>query len=240
MPPSISSHCSSVMLPARFSIQYFQTSEPEPRYSPVPVAAQHRAGRHVDRRDAHADRAHDQAGRGLVAAAEQHRAVDRMAAQQLLRLHREEIAIEHGGGLHERLGQRHRRQLDRKAAGLQHAALDVLGARAQMRVAGVDLAPGIDDADDRLAGPVLGVVAELACSRERWPNERRSLTPSQRWLRRSSGRLRFIEITRGGNALYSVPKVARPIPNMKGIRENPVDVAMADAIALKRRGVIGA
>src|ERR1035441_5023870 len=29
-------------------------------------------------------------------------------------------------------------------------------------------------------------------SRARWPNERRSLTPSQRWLRRSSGRLRFV------------------------------------------------
>src|ERR1017187_1911016 len=29
-------------------------------------------------------------------------------------------------------------------------------------------------------------------SRERWPNERRSLTPSQRWLRRSSERLRFV------------------------------------------------
>src|SRR6185437_4499184 len=27
--------------------------------------------------------------------------------------------------------------------------------------------------------------------RERWPNERRSLAPSQRWLRRSSGRLRL-------------------------------------------------
>ena len=34
MPLSISLHCSSVMLPARFSFQYFQTSEPEPRYSP--------------------------------------------------------------------------------------------------------------------------------------------------------------------------------------------------------------
>ena len=34
MPPSISSQSSSVMLPARFSVQYFQTSEPEPRYSP--------------------------------------------------------------------------------------------------------------------------------------------------------------------------------------------------------------
>ena len=34
MPPSISFQSSSVMLPARFSVQYFQTSEPEPRYSP--------------------------------------------------------------------------------------------------------------------------------------------------------------------------------------------------------------
>ena len=34
MPPSISFHSSSLMLPARFSVQYFQVSEPEPRYSP--------------------------------------------------------------------------------------------------------------------------------------------------------------------------------------------------------------
>src|SRR5579864_6982147 len=31
-----------------------------------------------------------------------------------------------------------------------------------MRVAGIDLAPGVDDADDRLAGPILGVIADLA------------------------------------------------------------------------------
>src|SRR5580658_4193525 len=35
-------------------------------------------------------------------------------------------------------------------------------ARAQMAVAGVDVAPRVDDADDRLAAPVGGVVAELA------------------------------------------------------------------------------
>jgi hypothetical protein len=34
MPPSISFHSSVVILPARFSVQYFHTSEPEPRYSP--------------------------------------------------------------------------------------------------------------------------------------------------------------------------------------------------------------
>ncbi len=123
----------------------------------VPISPQLRTGRHVDRRQAHADGAHDQTRRGLVAAAEQHRAVDRMAAQQFLRLHRQQVAVEHGGGLDERLRQRHRRQLDRKAAGLQHAALHVLGARAQVRVAEIDVAPGVDDADDRLAGPIGGV-----------------------------------------------------------------------------------
>ena len=131
----------------------------------APVAAQHRPGRAVDRRQAHGDGAHDQARRGLVAAAEQHRAVDGVRAQQLLRLHRQEVAVEHGGGLDERLGQRQRRQLDGEAAGLQHAALHVLGARAQVRVAGVDVAPGVDDADHRLAAPVLGVVADLAQAR---------------------------------------------------------------------------
>ena len=34
MPLSISRHCSSLMRPARFSSQYFQTSEPEPRTWP--------------------------------------------------------------------------------------------------------------------------------------------------------------------------------------------------------------
>ena len=127
----------------------------------APVAAQHRPGRHVDRRQPHADRAHDQAGRGLVAAAHQHRAVDRMAAQELLALHGEEVAVHHGRRLDDRLGKRHRRQFDGKAAGLIDAALHVLGARAQVAVAGVDVAPGVDDADHRLADPVGAVKAEL-------------------------------------------------------------------------------
>ena len=162
MPFSISDQSSSLMRPARFSSQYFQTSEPEPSCWPLPVAAQHRARPAEDGRQPHGDGAHQQAGRGLVAAAEQDRAVDRMGAQQLLGLHGEEVAIQHGGRLDERLGQRDGRQLQRKAAGLQHAALHVLGAGAQMGVAGVDVAPGVDDADHRLAAPVLRVVADLA------------------------------------------------------------------------------
>ena len=55
----------------------------------------------------------------------------------------------------------YRGQFDRKSAGLPHTTLHVVGARAQMRMAGVEIAPGIDDADDRLAFPVGLVVAEL-------------------------------------------------------------------------------
>ena len=135
MPFSISSHSASVMLPARFSSQYFQTSEPEPSCLPcqLPRSIGPAGTKIVGSPMLIAPMI--EAGRGLVAAAEQHRAVDRMRAQQLLGLHREEVAVEHGGRLHHHLGKRHRRQLDREAAGLQHAALHLFGALAQMRVA---------------------------------------------------------------------------------------------------------
>ncbi len=84
-----------------------------------------------------------------------------MAAQKLFRLHRQQIAIEHRRGFHERFRQRHRRQLDREAAGLQHAALHILRASAQVRVAEIDVAPGVDDADDRLAAKIGGVETAL-------------------------------------------------------------------------------
>ena len=71
----------------------------------APVAAQHRARRHEDRRQVHRDRAHEQRRRGLVAAAHQHRAVGGIGAQRLLRLHRQKIAIHHRRRLLERLGQ---------------------------------------------------------------------------------------------------------------------------------------
>ena len=162
MPFSISSQSSSVMLPARFSSQYFQTSEPEPRILPCQLprsigpAGTRIAGMPMLIAPI------SKAGRGLVAAAHQHRAVDRMAAQELLGLHRQEVAIEHGGRLHEHFGERHRRQFERETAGLVHAALHVFRARAQVRVTGIDVAPGIDDADDGLLAPVIGVIAELA------------------------------------------------------------------------------
>ena len=132
---------------------------------PAPVAAQHRTRGHEHGGQIHGQRPHDQCRRGLVAAAHQHAAVGRIGAQQLLRLHGEQIAVQHGGGLLERLRQRDGGHLDGKAAGLPHAALDLLRAAAEMGVALIDLAPGVDDRDHRLAGVVLAAVAHLQGAR---------------------------------------------------------------------------
>ena len=131
----------------------------------VPVPAQHGPRRHVDERQPHRGRAHDERGRRLVAAAHQHGAVDRVRAQHFLGLHREEIAIEHAARLLEGLGHRHHRQLDRETARLPHAALHFLGARAEMGVAGQEIAPGVDDPDHRLAAEIRARVSHLQRAR---------------------------------------------------------------------------
>ena len=94
MPCSISSQSSAVMPPARRSAQYFQTSLPDPsgRRARRRAAWVPQAGRS---REIHRDRAHQQCGRGLVAAAHQHGAVRGIGAKRLFRLHRQEIAINH-------------------------------------------------------------------------------------------------------------------------------------------------
>ena len=118
---------------------------------PPVVAAEHRARGDEDRRDVRARRAHDEGGRGLVAAAHEHRAVEGVGAEQLFCLHRQQVAVHHRRRLLERLAERGDRHLDREAAGLEDAALDLFGALAQVLVAGVDAGPGVEDGDDRLA-----------------------------------------------------------------------------------------
>jgi hypothetical protein len=85
-------------------------------------------------------------------------------AQQFLALHREQVAVQHRRRLLERLGQRDRRHLDRKAAGLPDAALDLLDALLKWR-GRVDVAPGVDDGDHRLARVVAAVIAHLRGAR---------------------------------------------------------------------------
>ena len=55
MPSSISRQSLSLILPARSSAQYFHDVAAAAERLAVPVAAQHRAGGHEDRRQVHAD-----------------------------------------------------------------------------------------------------------------------------------------------------------------------------------------
>ncbi len=99
------------------------------------VAAQHDAGRHIDRRQVHRQRAHQETRRRLVAAADQHRAVDRMLAQQFLGFERQQIPIQHRRRLDHHFAERERRQFDGKTAGLPDAPAHRVGALAQVEVA---------------------------------------------------------------------------------------------------------
>jgi hypothetical protein len=99
----------------------------------------------------HARGAHQQRRRRLVAAHQQHDAVDRIAANALFDVHAREVAIEHRGRPQQRLAERHDRKLERKAAGFPDAGLHVLGKRAEVRIARRQLAVGVADADHRPA-----------------------------------------------------------------------------------------
>ncbi len=133
--------------------------------SVTPVAAQHRPRRQIDRRQVHRGRAHDHRRRRLVAAAHQHCPVDRMRAELLLGLHGEEIPVEHRRRLLEGLGQAHRRDLHREPACLPDAPLDVLDAFLEMHVAGVEIAPRVEDRDHRLARVLAAVESHLRRAR---------------------------------------------------------------------------
>ena len=112
-------------------------------------AGQHRSAGNHDGRQIAARRAHDAGGRGLVAADQQHDAVDGIGADRLLHIHAGEVAEHHGGGAQIGFAQRHHRKFDGKAAGGIDAALHMIGDLAQMRVAGGQLRPGVADADHR-------------------------------------------------------------------------------------------
>ena len=89
------------------------------------------------------------AGNGLVAAADQHHGVHRLRADHLLGVHRHQVAQEHAGRVRERLVDRDRRELHRQPARQHHAALDRVDELRHVAVAGVVVAEGVGDADDR-------------------------------------------------------------------------------------------
>ena len=140
-----------LILPALTSSLKRHTSVPEPSGRPRIVAVQHRAAGDGDRRQIAARRAHDQRRRRLVAAAQQDHAVDRVAADRLLDVHRREVAEQHRRRPQAGLTQRGDRELERDPARFPHAALDVLGDLAEVQVARRQLRPRVADADDRPA-----------------------------------------------------------------------------------------
>ena len=98
-----------------------------------------------------AGRAHQQAGRGLVAAASSTTPSIGLPRIDSSTSMAGEVAEQHRGRPQLGFAERHHREFEREAAGLVDAALHVLGEVAQMRVAGRQLGPGVADADDRPA-----------------------------------------------------------------------------------------
>ena len=135
-------------------------------------AAGHAYGGHVARCGAHQQRR-----RGLVAAHQQHHAVERIAADRLFHIHAGEIAKQHGGRPQQGFAERHDRELQRKAAGFIDADLDLLGKRAEMGIARGQFGKGIADTDD---GPAVELVMRNAAVLQPGPvNEAVTVLPAE-------------------------------------------------------------
>ena len=137
------------MVPALIASDICQSAVPEPIALAAEPAVEHRPARDHDRRDADRGRAHQERRRGLVAAREEHHAVDRVRPQRLLHVHRAEVAVHHRRRAQRALRRAEHRKLHRQAASLVDAVRHPLRKVAQVRVAGRELRPGVADADDR-------------------------------------------------------------------------------------------
>src|SRR5688572_23254461 len=115
------------------------------------MPGEHGPARDADGGNVAAGRTHEQRRRGLVAAHEQHHAVERVAADRLFHVHAGEVAEQHGGGAQLGFTQRHHGKLQRESAGLVDATFHELRELAKMAVAGSQLTPGIAYPDDGTA-----------------------------------------------------------------------------------------
>ena len=87
----------------------------------------------------------------FVAAAEEDDRVERVGTNALLDIHCHQVSIEHGGGLHQVLPERDRRELQWEPSAKEDAALDCVGELAKVEIAVDELRPGVADADYRSA-----------------------------------------------------------------------------------------
>jgi len=117
----------------------------------VEFAVEHGATGNDDGGDVATGGAHDQGGRGFVAAAHEDDAVDGIGANAFFDVHADEIAEEHGGGAKIGFASGHDGEFEGEAARFPDAAFDAFGEGAEMRIAGSELGPGVADTDDRAA-----------------------------------------------------------------------------------------
>ncbi len=127
----------------------------------APASPHHGPGRKVDAGEVHGDGTHEEGRGGFVASAHEDRAVERVAAEDFLDLHGDQIAEHHGSGLHEHLAEGRHGNLEREAAGLPDAAFHFLGPFAEVGVAGGEITPCVEDADDWFSGEVGCAVSHL-------------------------------------------------------------------------------
>ena len=114
MPPSISHHSSSREPAGAEEIEELAAVGARAEFAVAPLAAQHRSAGHHDGGDVGAGGAHQLRGRGLVAAAQQHHAIDGIGADGFLDVHRHQVAVEHGCRFHEHLAQRDGGEFERE------------------------------------------------------------------------------------------------------------------------------
>ena len=125
------------------------------------AAGHHRPGQQKDGRHIGAGRAHQQRRHRLVAAADQHDGIHRLALDHLLGVDRHLVAQVHAGRMREGLVQRNDRKIHRQTAGQHDAALHRLDQVGHVAVAGVVAAEGIGDADDRPFQRIVGITHGL-------------------------------------------------------------------------------
>ncbi len=120
----------------------------------APVTSEHGSAWDEDEWDVCGEGAHDEAWSGFVAGAEEDGSVYGLGSEEFFDLHREEVAIEHGGRLHEGFRHGERGCFEGHSPCLEDAFFCVLGEHFEVEVARVEVGPRVDDGDDGFAGPV--------------------------------------------------------------------------------------
>ena len=131
----------------------------------VPGRTIHWPARHHDRRHIRTECSHEQSGSRLVAAAHQNGGINWIRAKNFFGFHRKEVAIVHRRRLHEGFAEPHDGDLDRETTGLPDAAFDVLRALPKMCMAGDQIIPCVQDANDWLSTKLVRAEPSLLLTR---------------------------------------------------------------------------